>query len=430
MRKLGEEEVDYIKNNCLTLSAKQISKELQRSEAIIRKIIKQLGMYDERVTIKWSKKDEDFLIKNHLLLDVSDIAKTLNRTELSINNKAFKLNLKKDVYPHWSEEEREYLKEHYFKKDISEISSVLNRTVIAAKAEARKLKLFVYTRYESNEVINDYAINNMRVKDLSLKYKCTEGTINRLLNAHDVERRNDSVIVSNSNHFAWKGFGEISGVIFNRIKRNAETRNIKFNITLEQMWNLFLKQDRKCALSGQTLFFAKTNRSISDTTSSLDRIDSKKDYMVDNIQWIHKHINQMKMHLDEKYFINLCGLISNYKKDLTHKLNMSINIDNIRIRLNSARSGSKVRNLDFNITLDYIVECFEKQFYRCNLSGLDLDNNFLSIDRIDSKLGYIKDNIQLVHRDVNYMKRNFHQDDFINWCGLIYNHNKKENQCI
>ena len=44
-------------------------------------------------------------------------------------------------------------------------------------------------------------------------------------------------------------------------------------------------------------------------TASLDRIDSNKGYTIDNVQWVHKDINKMKMDLEEDVFIDNCKLI-------------------------------------------------------------------------------------------------------------------------
>ena len=44
-------------------------------------------------------------------------------------------------------------------------------------------------------------------------------------------------------------------------------------------------------------------------TASLDRIDSNKGYVTDNIQWVHKDINYMKSDLDEQQFIHYCRLV-------------------------------------------------------------------------------------------------------------------------
>ena len=53
-------------------------------------------------------------------------------------------------------------------------------------------------------------------------------------------------------------------------------------------------------------------------SASLDRIDSKKGYTEENVQWIHKDVNSMKMDYNEDYFIKMCQLIveKNSKKNL------------------------------------------------------------------------------------------------------------------
>lgn len=47
---------------------------------------------------------------------------------------------------------------------------------------------------------------------------------------------------------------------------------------------------------------------------------------------------------------------------------------------------------------------------------------------IDSTKVYTIDNVQWVHKNINIMKWDISQEEFINWCGLIYNYsfNKKE----
>lgn len=51
-------------------------------------------------------------------------------------------------------------------------------------------------------------------------------------------------------------------------------------------------------------------------TASLDRKDSLKGYTIDNIQWLHKDVNQMKRNYSEEYFINTCLKIAeNYKNN-------------------------------------------------------------------------------------------------------------------
>lgn len=115
-----------------------------------------------------------------------------------------------------------------------------------------------------------------------------------------------------SEHTQWSGFGEISGSwwrlhvtreLFNKSNRHR----VECCVTIEQGWDLFLKQNKKCALSGIELTFGKVS---SKNTASLDRIDNSKGYILGNIQWVHKHINFMKRNYDQDYFVNLCKLIA------------------------------------------------------------------------------------------------------------------------
>jgi len=115
-------------------------------------------------------------------------------------------------------------------------------------------------------------------------------------------------------HSLWAGIGEISSAFwYDKIIRSASgvkgNRRIKkVTITIEEAWNLFLKQERKCALTGIILIFP--NKSKGSYTASLDRIDSSKDYTLDNVQWVHKDINIMKNKFDNQYFIDMCKKVA------------------------------------------------------------------------------------------------------------------------
>lgn len=110
----------------------------------------------------------------------------------------------------------------------------------------------------------------------------------------------------------WKGYEEISAVIFNQLKRNAKLRKLEFKITIREIWNLFLRQKRKCALSGVDLKFGLNRFDL--TTASLDRIDSSKGYLLNNVQWVHRDINYMKQEFNNKQFVCLCKKIYEYNK--------------------------------------------------------------------------------------------------------------------
>lgn len=125
---------------------------------------------------------------------------------------------------------------------------------------------------------------------------------------------NTGAKLKGASHANWKGYGEISGSKWNAVKKHLvrENRTIEFNITIEYAWNLFLLQNRKCALTGIELVFHLKKRKADDpqTTASLDRIDSSKGYIEGNVQWVHQHINIMKHHYSQEEFISMCNLVA------------------------------------------------------------------------------------------------------------------------
>lgn len=85
---------------------------------------------------------------------------------------------------------------------------------------------------------------------------------------------------------------------------------------------------------------------------------------------------------------------------------------------------------EIDITKDFIEELFNKQNGKCALSGSEIimskniSENTASVDRINSDRGYTKDNIQLVHKDVNRMKNKYSDEYFYKVCmGVIANRN-------
>lgn len=100
----------------------------------------------------------------------------------------------------------------------------------------------------------------------------------------------------------WSGAGEISGKRLSEFKKNARERNLQWDVSPEYLWSLFLNQERRCKLTGELLSFGFRNRSEScfGSTASLDRIDPTLGYVRDNVQWIHKIVNEMKWDKTEK----------------------------------------------------------------------------------------------------------------------------------
>lgn len=89
------------------------------------------------------------------------------------------------------------------------------------------------------------------------------------------------------------------------------------------------------------------------------------------------------------------------------------------------RGGAKTRKLNFDVTVEYLWELYKQQDGKCKLTGLPI-NLFIteigrtaSLDRIDNNTGYVKGNVQWIHKDINYMKRILSQKQLIDYCRLI-----------
>lgn len=119
-----------------------------------------------------------------------------------------------------------------------------------------------------------------------------------------------------------RGCGDLTLTFLYKIKLGAKARGIEWSdrLTVEYLWNLFLEQGKKCALSGLDIslkgdFHIPVNNSSRNLdyttfTASLDRIDSYKPYEVGNVQWVHRNINIMKNSFSQEYFIQMCNLVS------------------------------------------------------------------------------------------------------------------------
>ncbi len=103
----------------------------------------------------------------------------------------------------------------------------------------------------------------------------------------------------------------------------------------------------------------------------------------------------------------------------------------LQAAIRSARGRASRRGMDFDLDEDWALELAERQEFKCCLTSIpfymktDATSKVRpygpSLDRIDSKKGYISGNIQWVHTDVNRMKLDYPQDYFIQMCRRVAN---------
>jgi hypothetical protein len=84
------------------------------------------------------------------------------------------------------------------------------------------------------------------------------------------------------------------------------------------------------------------------------------------------------------------------------------------------KKGASKREIEFNITPRYILDLWYKQGGKCALTGKPLvlshTEKTASLDRIDSSVGYVKNNVQWIHKNLQRVKGALLDADFIKIC--------------
>ena len=95
-----------------------------------------------------------------------------------------------------------------------------------------------------------------------------------------------------------------------------------------------------------------------------------------------------------------------------------------KIFLQNAKKSAKKRNQEFLLEIPDVVGFWHDQQMICAYSGMEMTLeagklNTVSIERIDSNIGYTKDNTILVCQAINRMKSDFSYEDFYMLCQSV-----------
>lgn len=117
----------------------------------------------------------------------------------------------------------------------------------------------------------------------------------------------------------WNGYQKITGTYWGSLKRGAKNRGFPFDISIEEAWDIYIKQNKTCALTGEYITmpaFTKNERKITKDRkknfASLDRIDNSLGYSAQNCQWVTRELNMLKGAMDNEHFIKICRSVCNY----------------------------------------------------------------------------------------------------------------------
>lgn len=92
------------------------------------------------------------------------------------------------------------------------------------------------------------------------------------------------------------------GSLLSSVITGAKNRNLEYALNAEIVSSIYSKQNGLCALTGIPICF-------SNKTCSIDRVDSSKGYVPDNVWIVHKNVNVMKMDLSMSEFVEYCQAV-------------------------------------------------------------------------------------------------------------------------
>ena len=105
-------------------------------------------------------------------------------------------------------------------------------------------------------------------------------------------------------------------------------------------------------------------------------------------------------------------------------------------RYHGAKERAEKQGLEFNLTLDYLLELWNEQKGICALSGLQMTyeryngriGTNISIDKIDRDRGYVMGNVQLVCMACNQIKSDLSEEEMYNFCKKIVEQYENKNK--
>ena len=158
--------------------------------------------------------------------------------------------------------------------------------------------------------MKEYIENNKPIKQIAKEFNTGYSNIRTLLTKYNIQKRESHKFKKGKENPLWKGGDIIPASFHYEYKHGASRRNMIFDITIQDMEDKYLEQDGFCAISGIKLRISACRKKAKESTASLDRIDSSQPYIKNNIQWVHKRVQQMKWNINQDEFIEWCKIIA------------------------------------------------------------------------------------------------------------------------
>jgi len=189
-------------------------------------------------------------------------------------------------------------------------------------------------------------------------------------------------------------------------KNSAIVKQLTFELTQEEYVELVKSHCNYCGILQEKGF------------NGIDRLDSTIGYVRDNCVSCCAMCNYMKKSLHKDIFIQCVEHIATYNKFVDGKLYPNA-FKNYTPKYSSYKYSSNKKGFIFDISEELFDNTTSKPCYMCGKLSTKEHKN--GLDRINSLIGYVENNIYSCCGNCNYMKNNYSYKMFMDKCVMIYN---------
>lgn len=200
--------------------------------------------------------------------------------------------------------------------------------------------------------------------------------------------------------------------------RTIRLRKTEVTITLEHLAEQWKAQEGCCALTGWDLDNSPRHCNENPNAphrASVDRIDCCRGYVPGNVRWLSAMANYAKHRWNDREVRELAAAVVSHQGSISP---LTSGLSSHYIGLSPFREHRRrlARRQTCSVTIEELVSLWDQQSGVCSLTGWVLELSpererlnpwgprKASVDRIDSKDGYVIDNIRWVANMANCAK--------------------------
>ncbi len=241
-----------------------------------------------------------------------EIANALGRSYNSVRMKIY--NVESGRVNTWTSQELHKLKK-LCKSDIciQEMSKILNKPILLIGRIIKELKYKTRRRRRGNHsdkiLILSELNNGSSIEDIADKLNYGVFMVIKECKILGIRNEYEQIKTFIDKYENNKSLQFLEYALYNRFKRvrnGSKERDLKFSLKFKNIVDMYNNQNGLCYYTGIKMSLEMGN----DDVVSIDRIDSSKDYTLDNIVLCSAQINKMKLDLANDRFFNYCKLIN------------------------------------------------------------------------------------------------------------------------